>query len=162
MPKYIEVNLDKCTACRICEYACSTRHFGEINPSKSRIKVHIVSRDFFFFPNVCQQCGNAPCVAACPEQDALTYNKATGATEVNVGACIGCRKCVGACPFGAMNFDRETQLADKCDLCGGTPQCVRNCYYGALEFKEVERTVADLGRTYVEKVKTAYLQEVTQ
>jgi Fe-S-cluster-containing dehydrogenase component len=61
-----------------------------------------------------------------------------------------------------MNFDPQTQLADKCDLCGGAPQCVSNCYYGALEFKEVERTVTDLGRTYVEKVKTAYLQEVTQ
>jgi Fe-S-cluster-containing dehydrogenase component len=162
MPKYIEVNLDKCTACRICEFACSTHHFGEISPTKSRIKVHIVSRDFFFFPNVCQQCGKAPCVAACPEQDALTFNKTTGAIEVNADACIGCRKCLGACPFGAMNFDPQTQLADKCDLCGGAPQCVSNCYYGALEFKEVERTVADLGRTYVEKVKTAYLQEVTQ
>ncbi len=60
MSKFIEVDLEKCTACRLCEFACSTHHFNEINPAKSRIKVSIVSKDFFYYPNVCQQCGKAP------------------------------------------------------------------------------------------------------
>jgi Fe-S-cluster-containing hydrogenase component 2 len=160
MSKFIEVNLEKCTACRLCEFACSTHHFSEINPAKSRIKVSIVSKDFFYYPNVCQQCGRAPCVKACPEENALVYNEQTGAIEVNADDCIGCRMCVRACPFGAMGFDKREKLADKCDLCGGDPECVKHCFYGALEFKEPDKTVFDMNHTYVNKVKDAYLQEV--
>ena len=94
MDKFIEVNLEKCTACRLCEFACSTHHFGEINPARSRIKVTIVSKDFFYYPNVCQQCGKAPCVEACPQEGALLRNGVTGAVEVNAEECIGCRMCV--------------------------------------------------------------------
>jgi Fe-S-cluster-containing hydrogenase component 2 len=162
MSKFIEVNLEKCTACRLCEFACSTHHFEEINPAKSRIKVSIVSKDFFYYPNVCQQCGRAPCVAACPQDGALVRNQQTGAIEVNTDDCIGCRMCIRACPFGAMGFDKQEKLADKCDLCGGDPECVKHCFYGALEFKDPERTVFDMNRTYVNKLKDSYLQEVSK
>ena len=162
MSKYIEVNIEKCTACRLCEFACSTHHFEEINPAKSRIKVSIVSKDFFYYPNVCQQCGRALCVEACPQEDALVRNQKTGAIDVNSDDCIGCRMCVRACPFGAMGYDKEKKLADKCDLCGGDPECVKHCFYGALEFKDPEKTMFDMNRTYVGKVKNAYLQEVQE
>ncbi len=161
MGKFIEVNIEKCTACRICEFACSTHHFGEINPSKSRIKVTIISRDFFYYPNICQQCAKAPCVESCPT-DALVRNVETGAIEVDKDECIGCRKCVLACPFGAMGFHMEEKVADKCDLCGGDPECVKHCFYGALEFKELDRTIADMGTAYVQKVRDSYLQEVVR
>ena len=93
MDTFIEVNLEKCTACRLCEFACSTHNFGEINPAKSRIKVTIVAKDFFYYPNVCQQCGKAPCVEACPQENALIRSEKTGAVEANADDCIGCRIC---------------------------------------------------------------------
>jgi Fe-S-cluster-containing hydrogenase component 2 len=136
-------------------------HFGEINPAKSRIKVSIVSKDFFYYPNVCKQCSKAPCVEVCPK-DALVRDKATDAVIVNTDDCIGCRLCVRACPFGAMGFHKEDKLADKCDLCGGDPECVKHCFYGALEFKSPEQTIADVRFEYTNKIKTAYLQEVTE
>ena len=160
MNTFIEVNLEKCTACRLCEFACSTHHFEEINPARSRIKVTIVSKDFFYYPNVCQQCGRAPCVEACPQENALVRNEKTGAVEVNIEDCIGCRMCVRACPFGAMGYDPVNNFADKCDLCGGDPECVKHCFYGALEYKAIEKTVFDMNRTYANKVKAAYQQEV--
>jgi len=55
MNKFIEVNIEKCTVCRLCEFAFSTHYSEEINPAKPRIKASIVSKDFFYFPNVCQQ-----------------------------------------------------------------------------------------------------------
>jgi Fe-S-cluster-containing hydrogenase component 2 len=160
--KFIEVNFEKCTACRLCEFACSTHHFEEINPAKSRIKVTIVSKDFFYYPNVCRQCGKAPCVEACPQENALVRDQQTGAIVVNADDCIGCRMCLRACPFGAMGYDKANKLADKCDYCGGEPECVKHCFYGALEFKEPENTVFDMNRTYADKVKETYLQEVTE
>jgi len=161
MDKFIEVNLERCTACRICEFACSIHHFGEINPSKSRIKVNIVSKDFFYFPNVCKQCGKAPCVESCPT-DALIRNVETGAIEVDSDECIGCRMCVQACPFGTMGFDNTEKLADKCDLCGGDPECVKHCFYGALEFKDTYKTISDISMVYANKLKRSYLQEVSE
>ena len=158
MNRTIEVNLEKCTACRICEIICSTHNFAEINPSKSRIKVKIISKDFFFYPIVCQQCGKAPCAAVCPE-DALVRNEKTGAIEVIEENCIGCRMCVRACPFGAMDVQKEDNLANKCDLCGGDPECVRHCFYGALEFKETAQISEDISMKYIEKVKQSREQE---
>ena len=155
MDKYIDVNLEKCTACRLCEFACSTHNFGEINPARSRIKVTIVSKDFFYYPNVCQQCGKAPCMEACPQEGALVRNETSGAVEVVATECIGCRMCVRACPFGAMGFDKMSKLADKCDLCGGDPQCVQHCFYGTIQFKDIDQTVFDLNRAYAHKVKAA-------
>ena len=36
---------------------------------------------------------------------------------INEEACIGCQECVEACPFGAMQFNEETEFAVKCDMC---------------------------------------------
>jgi carbon-monoxide dehydrogenase iron sulfur subunit len=158
MTRHIEVNLEKCTACRICEYTCSTHNFGEINPSKSRIKVKIISKDFFFYPVVCKQCGKAPCVEVCPKE-ALVRNTQTGAIEVIEDNCIGCRMCVKACPFGAMDVQKQNKLANKCDLCGGDPECVKHCFYGALEFKETAQVSEDISMDYIKRVKQAKEQE---
>jgi carbon-monoxide dehydrogenase iron sulfur subunit len=132
---YIEVDPGKCTACRLCEFYCSLHHFGEVNPSKSRIRVQIISKQFYYHPVVCRQCGNAPCVESCPK-DAISLNESTGALEIVEENCIGCKMCVKACPFGAMGFVKESKLANKCDLCGGDPQCVAHCYYGALQLTD--------------------------
>ncbi|MCG8617079.1 MAG: 4Fe-4S dicluster domain-containing protein [Desulfobacterales bacterium] len=159
MTRYIEVNPEKCTACRICEYTCSTHHFGEINPSKSRIKVSIISKDLFYYPMVCQQCGTAPCIEVCPKE-ALVRNEETAAVEVVDSECIACRKCVKACPFGAMDIAKQEKVANKCDLCGGDPECVKHCFYGALEFKTPGKTSEDIRLAYVSKVKASQEQEV--
>lgn len=163
MSRHIEVNLEKCTACRICEFVCSTHHFGEVNPSKSRVNVKIVSKDFFYYPVVCQQCGNAPCMEVCPK-DALVINEETGAIEVVEENCIGCRMCVRACPFGAMGILKKDKLANKCDLCGGDPECVKHCFYGALEFKETEEVRNDISMNYIQQVKKAQesKEQITQ
>ena len=42
MEKHIEVRMEKCTGCRLCELACSAVKIGEFNPRSSRIKVRLV------------------------------------------------------------------------------------------------------------------------
>lgn len=157
---YISINPDKCTACRTCEIACSFQHHTEINPSRSRIKVNIFHEDFFFYPSVCNQCDDAWCVNICPNH-ALSRDRNTGIVHVNEMRCVGCRMCIQACPFGAMGFDVEKGIAEKCDLCGGEPECVKNCFYGALEFKRLESVVADRSRSFARKLKSSYVEEAT-
>ena len=157
--KYLDVDPDKCTACRLCEYTCSLSRCGEIKPAESRITVNVFSERFFFYPNVCRQCGNAPCIEACPKE-ALTVNRATGAVEVVEENCIGCRMCVRACPFGTMKFRKEEKMAFKCDLCGGDPECVKTCYFGAISYVDPATLTERLNREYAEKKMLRHLEEV--
>lgn len=160
MQKVVSVNPERCTACRICEIACSFHHHGEINPAKSRIRVNLFHEDFFFYPSVCNQCDDAWCVNICPNY-ALKKDHETGVVTVDETRCVGCRMCIQACPFGAMGYDSEKHIAEKCDLCGGDPECVKNCFYGALEFKPPTTIVALKSRGFAEKIKSSYGEEAT-
>jgi len=51
--------------------------------------------------------------------------------------CVGCRLCIGACPFGAMEMsnDRKAVILDNCTLCGA---CVSACKFDAIDFQKEE------------------------
>lgn len=47
--------------------------------------------------------------------------------------CVGCKKCVGACPFGAIDIvDKKALIKDNCTLCG---VCVESCKFNAINFE---------------------------
>lgn len=57
--------------------------------------------------------------------------------------CIGCKQCIGGCPFGAIKVEeKKAQILDNCTLCGA---CVSSCKFNAIDFikDQVEET-ADL------------------
>ncbi|OIP92382.1 MAG: electron transporter [Syntrophobacterales bacterium CG_4_8_14_3_um_filter_58_8] len=133
MEKFLTVNSDKCTGCRLCELVCSVMHEGVSNPAKSRIQVVKWEDEGRYIPMICQQCEDAPCQSVCPV-GAISRDKEFGFLKVDYDVCIGCRLCVSICPFGAMNYNKTTRKVFKCDLCGGDPQCVRFCEANAIEF----------------------------
>lgn len=56
--------------------------------------------------------------------------------------CVGCKKCVGACPFLAIEIqDRKAVIGPKCTLCGS---CVESCKFGAINFVKDEVEQKDL------------------
>jgi Fe-S-cluster-containing hydrogenase component 2 len=136
--KIIMVDPSKCTGCRSCEIACSFEKLRECNPSRARIHVvcnRITGKNL---PVVCQQCRDAPCKAVCPTK-AIYEDEKTHAIVVNKNKCIGCRQCVMACPFGAIDVFLDIGHSFKCDLCDGNPQCVEACTENALTFIEETR-----------------------
>ena len=132
----LTINLERCTGCRNCEFACSIANTNTFNPSRSRI--HILKKELEnqIIPVVCLQCEDSLCIEACPT-GAIRENE-KGILFVEKDECIGCQNCITACIYGGIALDPVTRKAIKCDLCGGEPKCVSACEYGAIQYTKSE------------------------
>lgn len=148
---YLLVDTKKCAGCESCVITCSLTHYGRINTSLSRIQ--ILKNALGGFPtddvaqNQCRQCPYPSCVEACPT-GAMHADPETGVRMVDEGKCIGCERCVEACPFtpSRVQWNFEDRHAQKCDLCKNTPYweqeggpggkqaCVEICPMKAIKF----------------------------
>lgn len=46
--------------------------------------------------------------------------------------CVGCKICIGSCPFGAIEvIEKKANINQKCTLCGS---CSESCKFGAINF----------------------------
>jgi electron transfer flavoprotein alpha subunit len=51
--------------------------------------------------------------------------------------CIGCKLCIGACPYNAIKVEgKKAQILDNCTLCGA---CVSSCKFKAVDFQKDEQ-----------------------
>jgi len=151
----IFVDIERCTACKACEIACAVEHsstktlFGAIFESPvPQKRVHVEPAFAYAYPVRCLHCGDAPCIAACPN-GAMTRDAATGSVIVLEDRCQGCFMCAMVCPFGAISAHTSKRTALKCDRCpdrlavGLRPACVEACPTNALEFGEEEDLVSE-------------------
>ena len=90
----------------------------------------------------------------CPVK-AISRDEELGRIFVDYDVCIGCRSCVGVCPFGAMSFNIKDKQVFKCDLCDGEPQCVRFCEEKAVDFLEVDEVSIVKKRNAAERLSIA-------
>jgi Fe-S-cluster-containing hydrogenase component 2 len=139
MPKQLKIIPEKCIGCKSCELACSLANDEELNPSASRIAAITFSERGYSLPyhfvSTCRQCADAPCMMSC---SVTAITKSTDITKriiINMDLCIGCGKCVIACPFGVMFFDSVGKKPFKCELCDGNPACVSICPTEAIIYK---------------------------
>jgi Fe-S-cluster-containing dehydrogenase component len=158
---YLLVDTKKCSGCTSCMMACSLTHHGVTNHSLSRIQ--ITQNPLASFPgdiqiNQCRQCPYPACVDACPT-GAMHVDSSTGVRTIDESKCIGCERCVNACPFmpsrALWNF--EDKHAQKCDLCLDTPYwdeeggpngkraCEAVCPMHAISFSSVVPEQSDTG-----------------
>ncbi|PWC12406.1 electron transport protein HydN [Brenneria roseae subsp. americana] len=143
MNQFVIADAEKCIGCRTCEIACAVAHAGG-NSAKLRSthffpRLKVIKSASVSVPVLCHQCENAPCASACPH-DALVRDH--DSIQVIQSRCIGCKSCVIACPFGAINIVVTSEQATatkseahKCDLCVGvadSPSCVKVCPTSAL------------------------------
>jgi molybdopterin-containing oxidoreductase family iron-sulfur binding subunit len=56
-----------------------------------------------FLPVACMMCDNPSCQKVCPT--GATFTNEDGIVLVDYDACIGCRTCISACPYGARQFN---------------------------------------------------------
>jgi Fe-S-cluster-containing dehydrogenase component len=100
-----------CMGCHACEVACKQEHGLDVGPRLIRI----IERSPYYIPIYCHHCAKPPCKDACPVE-AISRDE-RGIVHIDEELCIGCKACIGACPFGAMQFDEQREVALMCDLC---------------------------------------------
>src|SRR2546423_1282409 len=111
MPNYgFAIDLRKCIGCHACTIACKAEH--EIPIGVNRCWVKTVEKGTFpntrrfFFPVLCNQCEEAPCVRICPT--GALFKRRDGIVDLHGDACIGCRACMVACPYDQLFIDPNT------------------------------------------------------
>ena len=118
---------EDCVGCHACEVACKQEHGLDVGPRLIRV----IDRSPVHIPVYCHHCAKPPCRDSCPVE-AISRDE-RGIVLIDEELCIGCRACIEACPFGAMQFDEEREVAVKCDLCyerlqsGQAPACSTVC-----------------------------------
>ena len=146
-PKWVKViDQTRCVGCHACTTACKSENEVPLGVTRTYVKaVEVVT-----FPQVrrafqvtrCNQCDDAPCVAACPTS--AMFRRPDGIVDFDKSACIGCKACMAACPYDAIFINPEDHSAEKCNLCahrldvGLEPACVVVCPVEAI-------LVGDLG-----------------
>ncbi|HEY5996446.1 MAG TPA: 4Fe-4S dicluster domain-containing protein [Candidatus Deferrimicrobiaceae bacterium] len=109
------IDLRRCTSCKACTAGCVAEQksppgiiYRPVYEEESGKFPKVKRR---FAPRPCNQCDNPPCVAVCPKkgEGGATWKgkKGTGAGIVMIDyeQCIGCGKCVPACPYKARALD---------------------------------------------------------
>ncbi|MGB5987547.1 MAG: 4Fe-4S dicluster domain-containing protein, partial [Desulfobacterales bacterium] len=161
------IDVGKCQNCNNCFLACKDEHCGNswagyaaAQPLHGQRWMNLLSRERGRFPHVdvaylpkpCQHCGDAPCIAAA--EDGAVYRRPDGIVIIDPEKARGQRQLVPACPYGAVWWNPEQQLAQKCTLCAhlldegwAVPRCVQACPTGALKLvdwsaEEVRRHIA--------------------
>lgn len=149
MPQYgWKYSLDRCTGCRACVVACRMEQNW---PESAKYRwVSEVEQGTYpnvtrhFFSSACFHCVDPACIAACDNVGvgAISREPDFGAVVIDQDACIGCRQCMYACPYGAPQWNEELEKVAKCDLCldrleaGMKPACVDTCVGEALRLDE--------------------------
>jgi anaerobic dimethyl sulfoxide reductase subunit B (iron-sulfur subunit) len=154
MPQFgWHVNIAKCIGCRGCEAACKQEFNLALGVRRRRViaqEGHTggagAEKPFRRFITMsCNHCASPACVPACP-QGALAKDAATGLVVHDPGKCIGCKRCLAGCPYGAITYNQEKGKVDKCSGCAHrltstalppekrVPACVITCSSYALHF----------------------------
>ena len=165
--KVFVVDIARCNGCYCCQIACKVEHCGndwtpyakpQPDTGQFWLKLNEYTRGtvpkvkLHYVPVPCQHCAEAPCLEACPVEGAI-YRREDGLVVIDPEKCTGCRECLLSCPYDALFFNEDLNIAQKCTGCahlldsGWTvPRCVDICPTGALKFGDESEFAAEIAK----------------
>ena len=154
-PRWVKLlDQSRCIGCHACTTACKSENEVPVGVTRTYVK----SVDVGTFPLArrafqvtrCNQCEDAPCVAACPTE--AMYRRDDGIVDFDKRICIGCKACMAACPYDAIFINPEDHSAEKCNLCahrldvGLEPACVTVCPVEAILVGDINDPASEVSR----------------
>jgi len=152
------IDIEKCEDCNNCFLSCKDEHVDNAfqGYTAPQVKhghrwVNIMRKERGQFPQIdvaympvfCMHCDNAPCIKAA--KDGAVYKRDDGIVIIDPVKAQGQKHLVDACPYGAIWWNKEHSLPQKCTLCAHLldqgwkePRCVQACPTGALHIVRAE------------------------
>ena len=165
----IAIDSARCMACYACFMACKDEHCGwDTTVSKAQPHMgqfwmdirewergdnerHIKTATV---PTPCSHCDNPACMAAA--KDGAVYKRADGIVIIDPEKAKGQKAIAEACPIGAIYWNEEEQIPQKCTMCahllddpdypGKEPRCVEACPNQALVFGDLDDPNSDISK----------------
>jgi DMSO reductase iron-sulfur subunit len=153
------IDLDRCIGCHSCTVACKSEQNtaptrsplffkgGNIE-SPSHVSYRwVVVQEGGTYPDVwrkfitssCNHCQDPACIKSCPV-NAITKRASDGIVLIDEDKCIGCKRCIWACPYEAPQWNETSKKVEKCTMCvdridkGLQPACATTCVGKALTY----------------------------
>ncbi len=162
---YMVIDVATCQDCNGCLMACKDEHVDNVwpgytdpQPRRGHYWIDIARHergqyprvDISFRPTPCQHCENGPCIEA---GNGAVSRREDGIVMIDVEKARGNKDLVASCPYGAIFWNEEENIGQKCTMCAhlldndnwlpGVPRCVHNCPTGSLKAFNVERDEMD-------------------
>ena len=162
---YMIIDVERCEDCNSCFIACKDEHcdnsfpgYTVTQPRHGHRWMNIFRKergsgsltDVFYLPLPCMHCDKPPCVAKAKD-NAIT-RRPDGIVLIDPERARGQKELVASCPYGAIFWNEEMDLPQKCTFCAHliddnwkAPRCVQACPTGALraacmEEGEIQKT----------------------
>ena len=149
------IDVEKCSQCHACLLACKDEHFRNDFPPYSAgiaelgenlINMHIEERGSGSFtrtdgwPELCRHCEEP----SCAKVSGAVSKRTDGIVLIDPSEAKGNRELRGVCPHGAIAWNNEKDLPQKCTLCvhlldsgEEEPRCVEACPNGTMVFGDL-------------------------
>ncbi|MCL5734074.1 MAG: carboxypeptidase regulatory-like domain-containing protein [Actinobacteria bacterium] len=124
------IDIARCQDCNNCFLADKDEFVGNDWPPYSAAQPHQGHRwlnierkergqypliDVAYLPLLCQHCGNAPCIKNSPA--GTIYRRDDGLVIIHPEKAKGHKEIVSTCPYGAIYWNEEANLPQKCTGC---------------------------------------------
>jgi Fe-S-cluster-containing dehydrogenase component len=159
--KTILIDPSRCIQCCNCQNACKDEHVDNewlpysAKQGSGQFWIQIRERQLASgsrmrlerLPVPCQHCSDAPCEAA---GGGAVYRRSDGYLIIDPVNAKGRSELVNACPYGAIYYNTELDLPQKCTMCAHLldvgwerPRCVNACPTDALSFVDIDELVVE-------------------
>jgi Fe-S-cluster-containing dehydrogenase component len=155
---HLIVDVEKCENCNNCFLACKDEFCGNDWPGYSASQplhghrwMNILRKergqfpqiDVAYLPSPCMHCSEAPCMRTA--RNGAVTRRPDGIVLIDPEKGRGQKALLKACPYGAIWWNEEKDLPQKCTLCAHlldegwqTPRCVQACPTGALSIVKLD------------------------
>lgn len=166
---HLIIDVARCHDCNNCFISCKDEHWENDHspiavptPRHGHRWMDVLNiergqyplQDVCYLPKPCMHCEEAPCITA--SKNGAIYRREDGIVIIDPVKAQGQKDLVDSCPYEAIFWNEERQLAQKCTMCAhlldagwSQPRCTLSCPTGALEF--VLQEEAEMERRIVEE-----------